>query len=85
MSDVIRAVRGSWLPMPGRSLDPRVHIPPDVYRFTQNQIESQQRQTQSQVNRTIRAGRLNSQPRAESRPRPININFPSVIFNLPIR
>ena len=47
----------SWTPMPGQSLDPRVHIPPDVYRFTQNQIESEQRQQQRNINRTITAGR----------------------------
>ena len=57
MSKIIRHVKQRWTPMPGMSLDPRVHIPPDVYRFTQNQIESQQRQQQSQVNATIRAGK----------------------------
>ena len=57
MSKVIRYVKKSWTAMPGRSLDPRVHVPPDVYRFTQNQIESEQRQRQSQVNRQISAGR----------------------------
>ena len=57
MSRVIRYVKQSWTPMPCRSLDPRIHVPPDVYRFTQNQIESEQRQRQSQVNRQITAGR----------------------------
>ena len=57
MSKIIRYVNQSWTPMPGTSLDPRVHIPPDIYRFTQNQIESEQRQHQRNVNRTITAGR----------------------------
>lgn len=57
MTDIIRAVRGSWTPPPGRSLDPRVPIAPDHYRFAQNQIESEQRQAQRAVNRTVRSGR----------------------------
>ena len=67
MSNVIRHMKKSWTPMPGQSLDPRVHVPPDVYRFTQNQIESQQRQQQNSVNRTIRNGRQ-SIPSAGVRP-----------------
>jgi len=57
MSDIIRAVKGSWTPPPGRSLDPRVYSAPDHYRFTQNQIESEQRQAERNVSRTVRAGR----------------------------
>lgn len=65
MSDIIRAVKGSWTPQPGRSLDPRVFSAPDHYRFTQNQIESEQRQAQRNVSRTVRAGR---QPPPQSPP-----------------
>jgi hypothetical protein len=60
MSDLIRAVQASWTPMPGRSLDPKVIKAQDTYSFLQNQIESQQRQSQNNVNRTIRSQR--SQP-----------------------
>jgi hypothetical protein len=85
MSDIIRTTRNSWLPMPGRSVDPRVHIPPDVYRFAQNQIESQQRQQQQQVNRTVRAGNIRSMPVAPTRQPPkVDVNVPSVIFNIPL-
>ena len=65
MSNIIRAVKGAWTPMPGRSLDPRVYSAPDHYRFTQNQIESEQRQAQRNVHRTVRAGR---QPPPQSPP-----------------
>lgn len=55
MSNLIRHVKGSWTPQPGGSLDPRVIAPKDHYRFVQNQIESQQRQSQNNMNRTIRS------------------------------
>ena len=60
MSNLIRAVKSSWTPMPGNSLDPKVIKVRDTYTFLQNQIESQQRQSQNNVNRTIRS--QNAQP-----------------------
>lgn len=85
MSNIIRTAKKSWLAMPGGSNDPRVSIPPDVYRFAQNQIESQQRQQQNQVNRTIRAGNIRSMPVAPTRQPPsVSVNVPSVIFNIPL-
>jgi hypothetical protein len=57
MSNLIRQVKGSWTPQPGKSLDPRVISAGDHYRFVQNQVESQQRQSQNNMNRTIRAQR----------------------------
>ena len=85
MSNLIRTARQSWLDQPGRSLDPRVTIHPDVYRFAQNQIESQQRQQQNQVNRTIRSGNIRSMPVAPTRQPPsVSVNIPSVIFNIPL-
>jgi hypothetical protein len=85
MSKLIRDSVQDFLPPPGRSLDPRVSIPPDVYNFVQNQIESQQRQAQAQMNRTNRLGNINSAPKAAPVKRPININFPSILFTIPLR
>lgn len=70
MTQIIRAVKANWTPQPGPSLDPRVHVAPDHYRFTQNQIESEQRQSQRNFNRTVRAGRQSqpSQGKAVSTP-----------------
>jgi hypothetical protein len=86
MSDVIRAVRGGWTPPPRtNSFDVRADIPRDTYSFLQNQIESQQRQAQSGVNRTIRSGNLNSFPRAETAsPIRMPVLLPTTIITLPV-
>jgi hypothetical protein len=65
MSDLIRTARRGWLPPPGNSVDPKVHNVPDHYSFVQNQIESEQRQAQRNMNRTVRAGRQGT-PRSQA-------------------
>lgn len=86
MSDVIRAVRGGWTPPPrANSFDVRADLPRDTYSFLQNQIESQQRQAQNNVNRTIRSGNLNAAPRAETAsPIRMPVMLPTTIITLPV-
>ena len=87
MSDIIRSCRhGAWTPPPqANSLDVRPPAIRDFYRFTQNQIESEQRQAQRAVNRTVRASAAASMPVApEGRTIqvPASTNF---VINLPIQ
>jgi hypothetical protein len=62
VSNTIRAIKRQITAMPGRSIDPRVFIPPDHYQYVQSQIESQQRQSQRNVSRTIRQQRGTPSP-----------------------
>lgn len=58
MSDLIRTVRSSWLPMPTRSSsDVPAPSTPNSYRLAQMAIEASERLHQRQIDRTIRAGR----------------------------
>lgn len=85
MSDIIRSCRHSWMPPPGRAVDVRVSRTPDTYSFLQNQIESEQRVNQNNVNRTLRGSNINAAPRARSTPRQSYPLFPTTIITLPIR
>jgi hypothetical protein len=82
MSDLIRTQKKSFLPLPKRTIDIRHAIPRDVYSFVQNQIESQQRQEQSNMNRLIRASR-DTTPRSTVRP-DFTINVPGLILTVPL-
>lgn len=85
MSNVIRAVKSSWLPMPTDSLDVRPKMPRDTYRLSQIAIEAAQRMQQRQLDRTVRAGNINSTPAAQA-VQPIRLASPSnFIINLPVR
>jgi len=87
MSNLIRAVRAPWTPQPQTSSsDASTLSAPDTYRFLSNQIESAQRQNQSAVSRTIRAGNINSAPRATDIARPIaSGSFPTTIIALLVK
>lgn len=85
MSDIIRTVKGSWLPIPNQTSNDAT-IPPnaDTYRLAQIAIEAAARLQQSQMNRAIRAGRQGGVPSSTNRPVP----FPSTnnfVVNLPVR
>lgn len=86
MSDIIRAVRGGWTPPPRpNSFDVRSVIVPDNYRFAQNEVESAQRVNQTAVNRTIRAGNINTAPQAPAiQPNRIPSFLPTTIITLPV-
>lgn len=85
MSSIIRGLRGSWTPPPGRSADVRVPAPLDTYSFLQNQIESEQRQAQRSVSRTVRAGNINAAPSAPAGRSITDPGFPNFIINLPLQ
>ena len=86
MSDVIRAVKASWLPMPGRAADVRVSVPPDVYRFAQHQVEAQQREAQRSMARATRVASINSVPRAAPKPAlSPSVAIDSVVLTFPLR
>lgn len=85
MSCIIRAVKGSWLPVPNQTSND-ASIPPnaDTYKLAQIAIEAAARLQQSQMNRAIRAGGRASVPQSANRPVP----FPSTnnfVLNLPIK
>lgn len=86
MSNLIRECIHAWTPPPqSRSLDVRPPAIRDTYRFTQNQIESEQRQAQRGVNRTVRASTMASTPVA---PEGRTIHVPpagNFVINLPVR
>ena len=76
MSNLIRAVKSSWLPMPtANSNDADIEIPRDTYRLAQMAIAAAERANQSQINRMIRAGRQNTLPSITAPMRP----FPTVV------
>ena len=84
MSDLIRAVRAGWTPQPRASFDVRVVEPADAYNFFKHDSDAQSRQTQSQVNRTIRAANLRSLP-VSSPAVPMRIDAsPNVIITMPV-
>ena len=84
MSDLIRAVRGGWTPQPRASFDVRVVAPADPYSFFKHDSDAQSRETQRQVNRTIRAANLRSLPTAD-RVAPLTIYpSPNVIITMPV-
>lgn len=66
-------------------MDVRIPKTPDTYSFLQNQIESQQRQSQQGVNRTVRAGNINAAPSAPAGRSITDPGFPNFIINLPLR
>jgi hypothetical protein len=67
MSDIIRTIAAAWTPTPSGSLDTHPHKANDPYRFTQNQLESAERQNQRAVDRTIRATSINATPHVGER------------------
>lgn len=72
MSDLIRTVRSSWLPMPSSTSNDAPAPPaPNAYRLAQMAIEASERLHQRQVDRTIRAGR---QPNVSITARPLNVH-----------
>lgn len=84
MSDLIRAVRAGWTPQPRASFDVRVVAPADPYSFFKHDSDAQSRETQRQVNRTIRAANLRSLPTAD-RAAPLTIYpSPNVIITMPV-
>ena len=82
MSDIIRTQRKSFLPAPGRTIDIKSVIPKDVYSFVQSQLESQQRQEQTNMNRLIRASSTvtPSSPVSQN----YTINVPGLILTVPL-
>lgn len=84
MSELIRGLCGGWTAPPGRAVDIRIPKTPDTYSFLQNQIESEQRQGQNNMNRTIRTTNANA-ARPSSPPRPQYPLFPTTIITLPVR
>lgn len=86
MSDVIRAIKGSWLPFPGAAKDVRVPGVPDSYSFYQSQVESEQRQARQQMSRSQRATRSLSMPRpSPPRPGQYSTAINGVVLTLPLR
>jgi len=84
MSDLIRAVRAGWTPQPRASFDVRVVEPADAYNFNKHDSDALARQTQQQVNRTIRSANLRSLPAAD-RASPLTIYpSPNVIITMPV-
>lgn len=84
MSCIIRAVKGPWLAPPKDSDDVAVRMPTSTYGLAQLAIEAAERLNQSQVNRTIRAGRMAAPlPSATVRPVPVPSSS-SFILNMPI-
>ncbi len=85
MSCIIRAVKGAWTPMPSaKSLDVKIQMPTDTYGLAQMAIEASERLHQTQVNRTIRAGRAAS-PLPSLAVRPLPTPASSFVLNMPIR
>lgn len=86
MSDVIRAVKASWLPLPTEAFDERPKLPKDNYHLAQIAIEASQRLQQRQIDRQIRLGNQASPVVNE----PVRTPYPSVpssitAFTIPVR
>ncbi len=86
MSNVIRKVQATWLPLPVASQDVRPTMPKDNYRLAQIAIEAAQRQQQRQIDRQGRLGRQASPAggRQVKTPYP-NIPSSLTVFTIPVR
>lgn len=86
MSDLIRAVRAAWLPLPTEALDVRSKSPRDNYRLAQIEAESEQRMQQRQIDRQIRRGNQASPALSDSVRSPIPSVPPSILaFTIPLK
>lgn len=83
MSDLIRTVRSSWLPMPTQSSDDvRPSGTANAYQLAQMAIEASERLHQRQIDRMIRAGRQ-PQPQANNYSRlPLESNLSQSVYVL---